>query len=174
MKAKDFFNLSLIRNKFDSGHLFAVRKYLESKGWISEDMLPGSVAAAMILLSMFETEQDLETFGRAALSANTEGTERESLLEGLGFMFEDPLNAATISNIKFNRATGRITSQFITGKKIVLAKMPFIATPAWASDGVITWNRNELISLASELQQDHHTGELVANPRSYFENFNDK
>ena len=168
MKTQLFFNLSLIRKKFSSSQRQMVKRY------INEEYVNAIIAAkALVLLSLFENSDDLAKHGDVILNLQTAGSEREFLIDGIAHALSDPLNACTIREIRFNRAESRITCTFITDQTILLARIPAILTPSWNAAAVVIWKQMELINLASEFEQDDHTGELVTDLDLYLKNFNE-
>ena len=168
MNIKDFFNLSLIRKKFSSSHRHMVKKFLNE-----EYVNPVIAARAIVLLSIFENSDDLANHGEAILNLQTAGREREYLVEGIAHALSDPLNAATIKDLRFNRSTSRIECTFITDQTILLARIQAILTPTWNAEAVVIWKQMDLINLASELEQESHSGELVTDLDEYLKNFNE-
>ena len=172
MKTKQFFELKILRQKFTADNRRAVRQWLQKNYTANDEISQGTAAAAVILLSLIETPGDIENLAPVILASETAGKDYESLVESLGYLLSEELNAATVENLTFNRATGQIRAEFIDGKKLLVANIPGIFTPQWNAPAVVSWSRLQLISLANDLQQDHFKGEQVMDFAAYIEKFN--
>ena len=171
MKTKDFFALRLIRNKFSSDSRNAVQHWME-RVYNLEGIAPGSAAVAMLLLSLFESQDDLENYADTALRVEIRSRIPEKLVDVLDHILQDELNASCIERIIFNRSTASIHIVLINGIQSITT-IPAILKPAWNSEAVVIWNRMELINLANELMQDEHKGEIVHDLDEYLKNFNE-
>ena len=172
METKDFFSLRLIRNKFSSDSRNAVQHWMEHN-YNLEGMTPGSAAIAMLLMSLFENQDDLENYADTALRVEIRSRIPEKLVDVLDHILQDELNASCIERIIFNRSTASIHIVLINGVSESITTIPAILKPTWNSEAVVIWNRMELINLANELMQESHMGELVTDLNEYMRNFNE-
>ena len=172
METKDFFSLRLIRNKFSSDSRNAVQHWIEQNHNIDQ-VTPGSAAIAMLLMSLFENQDDLANYADTAVNVEIRSTIPERVVDVLDHILQDELNANCVERIIFNRSTASIHIVLINGVSESITTIPAILKPTWNSEAVVIWNRMELINLANELMQESHMGELVTDLNEYMRNFNE-
>ena len=169
MKPQDFFSLKIIRNKFSYENRQAVEEFLAPR-LVSEQIDARYAAASIILLSVGENQHDFKNQAAKFLISYIAGRAFELMVDCIADVIKDPLNAACVENIVFNRATCRVDSTLLTGQTYPIAKLPFIITPVWGARAVIRWSRHELCSIATDLfnEEEIFAGELIENPEAFF------
>lgn len=165
MNIKQFFEQQTIRKKFFGEDIQRVQNWMQGAGYLKDpEVLPGEAATAVILLSMTCTEADLESFGHAILQSQTDYKEPETLQEILAFILSDETNGLAIEAIHFDRMKGRVTMSLVDGSEILVTTIRVPIRAEWKQPGGISWNKTELIILASNLAEIEYieAGEILS------------